>query len=179
MLSPAIDWAYRAVVDLDLALDALGFVRHIDNFCRLLDRHPAMRVVLDHALKPEIALGRFDEWAAGMSRLAAETPVLCKLSGLITEAGADWSIDSLRPYVAHVLGAFGAERVIWGSDWPVLANTASYRDWVTTAEALVAETFVEASDADRIFAGNAVGLYKLKLPDEPFAQAQIAIDIAG
>ena len=164
MLGPSIDWAYRALIDLDLAFDALGFSRHIDNFLRLMDRHPDLRVVLDHALKPQIASGAFDDWAAGISRLAAQTPAVCKLSGLISEAGPDWSVERLRPCVAHVLDAFGSDRVMWGSDWPVLANTASYAAWVQTAEALVANSFADAQDIERIFGGNASAFYKLKVP---------------
>jgi L-fuconolactonase len=165
MLSPSIDWAYRAIIDLDLAFDALGFSRHIDNFLKLIDRHPNLRVVLDHSLKPEIGTGAFDDWAAGMSRLAAETPAVCKLSGLTGEAGPDWSIERLRPYVAHVLSAFGAGRVMWGSDWPVLVNTASYAEWVEAAEALVANFITDAQDIERIFGDNAITFYKLKVPE--------------
>ena len=93
-----IQWAYRAVVDLDLTFDALGYPAHLDNFLTLLERYPDMRVVVDHCMKPKIRVREtepeaFDEWAAGMTRLANRTRAHCKLSGLVTEANPDWNLS--------------------------------------------------------------------------------------
>lgn len=166
MLRDDVQWAYKALVDLDLTFDALGFSRHLANFLTLLRRYPGMRVVIDHCMKPEIhahASGpeKFDFWSAGMTRLANETQACCKLSGLVTEADEGWVLDDLRPYADHVLSAFGASRVMWGSDWPVCQLRASFDDWRTAAVALTAH--LDAQDRDRIFGGTAIEFYRLNV----------------
>jgi L-fuconolactonase len=162
MLRPSLGWAYEALIDLDLTFDALGFPRHLENFAQLLARYPKLRTVIDHCMKPDIAAGGedgFQVWAEGMARLANETQAFCKLSGLVTEAQETWSVDDLRPYADHVLGAFGAARVMWGSDWPVCRLRAEYTDWVKAAKDLTASL----SDAERahVFGGTAAAFYRL------------------
>ncbi len=138
MLRPDIQWAFEALVDLDLTFDCLGFPRHLENFHTLLTRYPEMRAVLDHCMKPQIRDGAFDGWAEGMTRLGEETSACCKLSGIVTEADTDWSVPVLQPYVDHVFGAFGAERVMWGSDWPVVRLRLEYADWFGMCQKLTA-----------------------------------------
>ena len=163
MLRDDVQWAYRALIDLDLTFDALGFPQHLDNFLTLLTRYPDLRAVIDHCMKPRIRdqqAGRdaFTTWAAGMTRLAEETGAFCKLSGLVTEAKEDWSVDDLRPFASHVLLAFGPERVMWGSDWPVCRLRGSYDDWRGAAETLTAELDEAARAA--VFGGTAVRFYR-------------------
>jgi len=157
MLRPDLDWAYRALVELDLSFDALGFPRHLENFLRLFERYPALRAVVDHCAKPEIAAGRFDEWARAIERIARETPAFCKLSGLATEAGANWSPERLAPYSEHVLDVFGPARVMWGSDWPVCLLASSYQRWHDAARRLLGER----PGADEVFGGTAARFYRL------------------
>ncbi len=163
MLRADIAWAFDALIDLDLTFDALGFPRHLENFLTLLESYPKLRVVIDHCMKPQIRESgdeaAFSRWAEGMSRLAAETGSFCKLSGLVTEAGDSWRLADLSPYAAHVLAAFGAERVMWGSDWPVCQLRASYDDWLAAAEALSAD--LDPADRDRVFGETAREFYGL------------------
>ncbi len=95
-----------------------------------------------------------------MAALARDTRAFCKLSGLVTEAKPEWSVDDLRPYVEHVLAVFGPERLIWGSDWPVATLASSYEGWVAASEALLAGL----SDLERaaIWGGNAAKAYNLR-----------------
>jgi L-fuconolactonase len=153
MHRPDIRWAFDAIIDLDLTFDALGFPIHLDNFLRLFDRHPAMRVVVDHCMKPQIRDRAFDQWAPGIARIAAETPAFCKLSGLATEAAPGWTLEDLRPYADHVLAAFGPDRVMWGSDWPVLTLNGDYRGWWDAAHAL--------ADAPQVFGQTAAAFYRI------------------
>lgn len=164
MLRDDVQWAYEAVIDLDLSFDALGFPQHLPNFATLAKRYPAMRVVFDHCMKPQIRdqrMGKdaFSDWAEGMSRLADETTGCCKFSGLVTEADDGWTIDDLRPFADHVLTAFGAERVMWGSDWPVCRLQAEYADWYEVAQALT-RNLSEQNRAD-VFGGTATRFYQL------------------
>ena len=133
------------------------------SFLTLIERYPKLRVVIDHCMKPQIREsvdeGAFSRWAEGMSRLAAETGAFCKLSGLVTEAGENWRLEDLRPYADHVLAAFGAERVMWGSDWPVCRLRASYDDWIAAAKTLSAD--LGPADRDRVFGETAGEFYRL------------------
>lgn len=164
MLRDDVQWGFQAVADLGLRFEALGMPRHIDNFLTIFKRYPDMRVVIDHCMKPQIAehsQERFDNWAGGMTRLAHETTAFCKFSALITEATDNWTVDDLRPYVDHVIAAFGAERVMWGSDWPVCRLAGEYMDWRDAALELTAA----CSDSDKaaIYGQTANRFYDLGL----------------
>ncbi len=162
MLRDDVQWGFRAVCDLGLTFDALGFPAHLDNFLTLLKRYPDMRVVIDHCMKPRIrdhaqAPEAFRHWADGMARLADQTGAFCKFSGLVTEAREDWTIGDLRPCADHVVQSFGADRLMWGSDWPVCRLRAPYDRWRATAQELVAD--LDAADRAWIFGGSAVKFY--------------------
>jgi L-fuconolactonase len=161
MLRDDVQWGFQALVDLDLTLDALGFSKHLDNFHTILTRYSDLRVVIDHCMKPQIRdhPNYMAQWKDGMARLARDTSACCKLSGLVTEAEDGWDIEYLKPYAAHVLEVFGADRVMWGSDWPVCQLQASYGDWRATAEALTAH--LGARDKTRVFGGTAAEFYRL------------------
>ena len=161
MLRDEVQWAYRALCDLDLTFDALGFPRHLANFATLFKRYPCMRAVIDHCMKPQIrdhSAASFKVWADGMTRLA-DTGAWCKFSALITEADAGWGLADLQPYVDHVIAAFGAERVMWGSDWPVCRLRSEYQTWHRAAQDLVSG--LSAAQRDWIFGQSAARFYRL------------------
>ncbi|MEJ2031226.1 MAG: amidohydrolase family protein [Maritimibacter sp.] len=160
MLRPDLAPAFEAMIAADLTFDALTLPRHLGALKQLLRRYPELRSVIDHGSKPRIAERARDGWFDDMAELAETTNAYCKFSGLVTEAGNDWGADDLRPYSDHLLATFGAGRLIWGSDWPVCTLAASYQDWITTAEALLAQQ----SDAERraIFGLNAISAYGLE-----------------
>lgn len=162
MLREDVQWAFRAICDLGLRFDALGFPRHLAHFLTILKRYPTMQVVVDHCMKPQIrekSAAHFRFWADGMARIADETAAVVKFSALITEADADWTVDDLRPYTDHVFDVFGAERVMWGSDWPVCRLRGEYADWRHAALTLTQGL----SEVDRalIYGGTAAGFYAL------------------
>ena len=161
MLRPDVQWAYATLCDLDLTFDALGFPRHLGHFATLFQRYPSLRVVIDHGMKPQIrspSAAAFEVWADGMSRLA-DTGAYCKFSALITEANPDWTPEILQPYATHILQAFGPERVMWGSDWPVCRLRAEYDVWHDAAHILTAH-LTEQAQAN-IFGATAQRFYRL------------------
>ena len=149
--------AYRALVEHHLVFDALVLPRHLSRLLVVADRHPDLTIVVDHGAKPEIRHARLDPWRADMAAAAARTNVVCKLSGLVTEAAPDWTVDHLRPYVDHLLAIFGPQRLLWGSDWPVVNLAGGYHRWRDATAALLAAL----SDEDRsaILGGNAERIY--------------------
>ena len=159
MLRPELTPAFRALVELDLAFDALVKPLHLASLLDLLARHPDLRVIIDHGAKPDIAGGVIEPWASDMTALARDTRALCKLSGLITEAGPGWTTADLAPYVEHLLTTFGPERLLWGSDWPVVTLAGDYVGWYRAAEHLLVG--LEPAARELIFAANAQRVYKL------------------
>jgi L-fuconolactonase len=130
--------ALAAFPRLGLRFDALVKPEHLVALLPMLDRHPDLAVVIDHAAKPDIANRMWEPWARSMRAAAAYPRVRCKLSGLATEAGPNWTIDTLRPYFDFLLECFGAQRLMWGSDWPVVNLGGSYQRWFAASVALMA-----------------------------------------
>jgi L-fuconolactonase len=120
-----------------------------------------VRFVLDHGAKPDIASGRLEPWAKLMTQLARRPNVVCKLSGMVTEAGTAWTAAQLRPYADHLLDCFGAQRLMFGSDWPVCTLAASYRDVVAVARKMTSQ--LDQAELEAVFSGNAVTAYGLRL----------------
>lgn len=143
-----------AMVDGGLRLDALVRVPHLPALGRLARRLPQLKIVIDHAAKPRIgAEGAFTEWHDAMVPLAQRPNVFCKLSGLLTECvGAP--PDAAKDYVSAILDLFGPERVMWGSDWPVLELVSTYTAWLDLAQA-----WVPAAARDDVFGGTAARFY--------------------
>jgi L-fuconolactonase len=156
----SLDDVFEVIIAHDLAFDALVKPSHLDTLRTRLQRHPQLRAVLDHAGKPNIACGGLDPWANDLARLARDTQIHCKLSGLLTEAGERNSLGDLAPYVAQVFACFGPERVLWGSDWPVLNSASSYARWLELTRVLI-ERF-GCGQADAVMAGNARRFYRLR-----------------
>lgn len=159
---PALDPALHAMQTQGLVFDALVLPRHLPALQAMAQRHPSLSIVIDHAAKPEIALGRLEPWRAHIETLASLPQVHCKLSGLLTEAGAHPTAQALGPYVDHVLKVFGVRRLIWGSDWPVLELASDYPGWLAMARALCrAHPGMHDAGMAAIFGGNARSLYHL------------------
>jgi L-fuconolactonase len=122
---------------------------------------PETTFVLDHAGKPDIRVGRLDPWRAQIAELARLPNVVCKLSGLVTEADpATWTPATLRPYVEHLLSCFGPGRLLFGSDWPVVNLATSYRRWLQTALELLQP--LSAGERAAVLSDNARRIYRLE-----------------
>jgi len=150
----------RALEGSGLVYDILIYERHLPQAIEFVDRHPNQVFVLDHIAKPLIAVGELEPWAGRIRELAKRENVWCKVSGLVTEATWDaWSAQTLKPYLDVVVKAFGLERLMAGSDWPVCLVAAGYQQWWE----LLRTYFAGFSDAERerIFGGTAIEIYGL------------------
>lgn len=157
MLRPGLDKVFNKLIELNLTFDALVRPVHLKHLRELLRRYPQLACVIDHGAKPEIRENKFDDWADDMLALANETSALCKLSGLATESPPNWTAQTLEPYVKHILGAFGAKRAMFGSDWPVLLLAGDYQGWVDVAEELTAS--LSKDEKDFLFGKTAAKFY--------------------
>jgi len=156
---PRLDAAVAAMLAHGLVFDALVLPRHLAPLLAFARRHPELPIVIDHAAKPDMAGGVPPAWRADMAQLAALPNVHCKLSGMVTEAGPEWTVAQLQPYVDHLLDVFGPARLIWGSDWPVLELAASYADWIEASAALLAG--LDEGQRQAVLGLNAVRFYRL------------------
>lgn len=148
--------------EFDLAYDILIYSRHLPVAAEFVERLPRHRFVLDHMAKPPIRSREIDKWAEGMRRLAAFPNVFCKMSGLVTEADpTNWKAEHIVPYLDVAFEAFGAQRLMIGSDWPVCLTGASY----ATVMHLVKSYLTPCSLDDRaaILGGNAERFWRLKM----------------
>ncbi len=149
-----------AVTRCGLTYDLLIKAPQLPEALALVRRHPAQVFVLDHIAKPVVQGPPPRAWVEAMRALAAEPQVSVKFSGVVTEVpGWQWSVDLLRPYFAVVWEAFGPNRVLFASDWPVCLVAAGYRDWVEAVQQLTAE--LPAAEAAAFWGENAVRLYRL------------------
>jgi len=148
-----------ALPRLGLRFDALVRPAQLPALLSMLDRHPDLAVVVDHGAKPDIASGAWEPWARLMRAVADNPRVRCKLSGLVTEAGNGWTIDALRRYVDLLAEIFGPQRLMWGSDWPVVNLTATYQSWYAATVALTAAW--SSDDKAALMAGTARRFYGL------------------
>jgi L-fuconolactonase len=126
----------------------------------LVDAAPQAQFVLDHGGKPRIRERLRAPWEAELAELALRPNVVCKLSGLATEADRErWTVADVEPYAAHVLDRFGADRVLYGSDWPVVDLAGGHARWLAAVDQLLAGANDETKAA--VFAGNARRVYGL------------------
>ena len=157
LLRPDLTPAFAALEQHALVFDALVLPRHLPRLLSVIRRHPGLSFVVDHLAKPLVAQRELDPWRADMAAIAAMPNTACKLSGLITEAAAHWSVEDLRPYVAHILAVFGAERVLWGSDWPVANLAGGYDRWRAATIELLSE--LDPAGREAVLGGTAERLY--------------------
>jgi L-fuconolactonase len=158
LLGAALEPALAAMRAHGLRLDALVQPRHLPVLSRFADRWPDLPVVIDHGAKPFVGAGVLDPWRQDMAALAARG-WWCKLSGLRTEQVRGAAVDRLAPYVDHLVASFG-ERLMWGSDWPVLRLARDTADqWFRDADRLAG---CRGAARARLFGGAAREFYQLE-----------------
>jgi L-fuconolactonase len=159
-LRPGFVRGAQLLPEYGFSCDICIYHHQLASTVELVRRCPATSFILDHAGKPNIREHALDPWREQLRQLALLPNVMCKVSGLVTEADhAGWTPDDLAPYVAHVLEVFGEDRVVFGGDWPVVLQAASYRRWVETLDALTAHLSAEAKR--KLWAENARRFYRL------------------
>ena len=145
-----------------LAYDILVYARQLPQAIAFARHFPRQRLVLDHLGKPDVRGGGFDQWQRSIRELAALSHVCCKLSGLVTEADwRKWTPGQLRPYLDTALDAFGPDRIMIGSDWPVCLVAASYADVIGLVRDAIGEYSV--AEQQRMLAGTAADFWNLGL----------------
>ena len=159
ILQPALGPALETVASEGLVFDALILSHQIAAITEVARRHPRLAIMLDHGAKPR--LGDADamlRWARDMEKLAAMPNVACKVSGLLTELTPNGTRDDVASAVGVLFDLFGAARLVWGSDWPVLTLAGTYPGWFDLAREAIAAK--QESAVPAVMGGNALRLYR-------------------
>ena len=162
IVRPRVIDALRLVANSDFPFEFLTYTRHLPHVLEALELAPGLRAVVDHVSKPEIKARTMEPWKMLVTQVARHENVFCKLSGMVTEADHEnWTVDDLRPYVNHVVGEFGWDRVMFGSDWPVCRLAAEYEDVLAALRTILSDRLNE--DVERkVFGANAARFYKFE-----------------
>ncbi|MFJ2770344.1 amidohydrolase family protein [Streptomyces sp. NPDC087300] len=159
LLRPDVRRGLAAVADAGLAYDLVVLPHQLPACARAAAEHPELTFVLDHLGKPPIVTGALEPWAATVRALAARPNTVCKLSGMVTEADhRTWTVDDLAPYARTVLDAFGPQRLMFGSDWPVSTLAATYGEVLDAARLLTRS--LDTDELGEVFGGTARRVYR-------------------
>ena len=144
----------------DLAFDICVLHHQMPNVIKMVHQCPEVRFVLDHIGKPGIKAGLFDPWRGHIKELAAMPNVVCKISGVSTEADHDnWTREQLKPYIAYTIETFGFDRIMYGGDWHVLELAGTYPQWVEIVDWVVEGCTLD--EKRKLFRDNAIATYRL------------------
>ena len=159
MLKENLSIGLNYLVDKDLTFDALVRPQHLKNLYTFAKRYKNLAIVIDHIAKPKISFNEVDEWMVDMKKLAELENISCKFSGILTELTVDTKRSKITPYVDHIFSIFDTDRIMWGSDWPVLEMAEAYSSWFNFANDLC----VNLSETERmnVFAHTAASFYRL------------------
>ena len=158
---PNFNDGIRMIKEFSLAFDLLIYARQLPLAIPFVDRHPEQVFVLDHIAKPTIQTGSYDEdWDRNLKELAKRPNVYCKFSGVVTEVqDQEWSLPQIQSYWDTAIEAFGSERLLFGTDWPVCLLKTNYAQWVAAVSVLASELSVD--ERDNFWSKNAIRAYRL------------------
>lgn len=163
--SPAVKRGYRVLAERGLPCDLLISVRQLEDTRELLLDMPELTAVINHGGRPSVMTGELEPWATQMRAIARDTAAYCKVSGLVERASQEWSVESVRPWVELLLEAFGADRLLFASNWPVMTIMATYAGWWEALQEILDAIGVSSADRDALLGGTAARVYGLDVAD--------------
>ena len=160
LLNPDFQRGVRALKPYNHTYDILVYHYQLKSVLEFLSKLPGQKLVIDHCAKPDIGKKEIREWQTLMREIAKQPDIYCKLSGLFTEAAwKNWHAGDFYPYLDTVFEAFGPDRLMFGSDWPVILLSGSYVQWKSLLEKYLENEKPEVHD--KIFRNNAIQFYQL------------------
>jgi len=150
----------RSLEEFGLTFDICVLGRQLPMAINLVRNCPKVNFILDHCGNPDIKARDYDQWRVRMEEIAAYPNIVCKVSGIVVNTDLEhWTVDDLRPAVEHVISVFGWDRVLFGSDWPVCTQAASFKQWVEALDFLTSNA--SESNRRKLFQENAERVYRL------------------
>ena len=160
LLRSAFQRGISALQQYNYTYDVLIYPKQLKAALEFVTNFPQQKMVIDHCAKPDIETKEIDEWAVMIKKIAQHPNVYCKLSGLFTEAKwKEWKPAEFYPYLDVVFTAFGTDRLLFGSDWPVILLSGMYVQWKSLLEKYM-EDF-DKEEKEKVFGGNAIRFYNL------------------
>ncbi len=166
ILRSELEPAIAAMKQHHLSFDALVYTRHLPHLYQFARRHPELPIVIDHAAKPAIIANDSpaDEWCDALRALAILPQVHCKISGLVTEAAGWQGKDVYLAYIKFLVSLFGAGRLMWGSDWPVIGlapnrQLSIYKNWLALVDHALSEC--KTTNSESVFIGTSLRFYRI------------------
>ena len=162
IIQPKVLNSIAKLAGYNLTYDILIFPRHLPFIPKVIESCPNVKFVIDHLAKPPIAAGEISAWKNDLKKVADYPQVFCKLSGLVTEANhINWTSEDLRPYVETAIELFGAERLMFGSDYPVCLLAADYEKVLQTYQSFLQQ--LSDTNQQKVMRENAVKFYSLDI----------------
>ena len=137
MLNNGLELGLKHLIKNNLTFDALVRPKHLKNLYLFAKKYNDLPIVINHMAKPNILNQEIDEWQADMKKLSMLDNIYCKYSGIVTEIGADYNLEQIKPYTDFIFESFDTARIMWGSDWPVLTMAEKYENWFDIAHTLI------------------------------------------
>ncbi len=150
---------YRWLMDNDVTVEFLINHDHLPATHALVTSIPGFRPLINHGARPVVMSGELEPWASNIGAVARDTEAVCKLSALCERAGVEWRPETVYPYIATLVEAFGPDRLMFGSNWPVMTIMSTYRRWVDALDAALARLGLSAEDQDAIYRRTAMRFY--------------------
>lgn len=177
LTDPRSRYAFRLFEARDVAVDVLHRVDDLGRARAFLRDYPGLRVVLNHGGRPAVMTGQLEPWAAEIRAWARETPAVVKCSGLVERAGVEWSVASVLPYVRTLVDAFGPQRVMFATNWPVSTISAHYAVWVEALESTLDQIGLRGDEREAIMARTAARHYRVAWPPQPSRPQSIPMSV--
>jgi L-fuconolactonase len=156
--------AIKLLQSLDVSVDTLQQVQHLPKARAFFRQFPDLRLVLNHGGRPSVMTGELEPWRSEIRAFAKETPAVVKISGLVERAGVEWSKESVKPYVAALIEAFGTKRCMFATNWPVMTISSRYDLWVNTLAEMLDDLGLSTEEKDDVMWRTAVRHYRVKWP---------------
>jgi L-fuconolactonase len=154
----------KALEGFDYTYDILIYPHQLDAAIKTVQDFPGIKFVLDHIAKPDIKNSKMDDWLPKIKTLAQSPNIYCKVSGMVTEAAwKSWRQEDFAPYLEAVTAAFGIERLMFGSDWPVCLLSGNYEEVLGIVKTHM--TRYSTADQEQLFYKNALSFYRLERGD--------------
>ena len=158
---PTVKRGYRQLAERGIPCDLMVTCRQLSETRELLLEVPDLTGVINHGGRPSVMTGELEPWASDMRAIARETTAYCKVSGLVERGGQEWTTESVRPWVEVLLEAFGADRLIFASNWPVMTIMATYVGWWEALQGILDAVGASADDREALLGGTAAKVYRL------------------
>lgn len=151
----------EALAHTGLSLDVIARAKHIPEIAAVASALPDLSIVVDHGATPPLRRDDRQEWLDAVARIGAIGSISTKLSGVAEEAPEAWTPEMLEPTVRHLLACFGASRIMWASNWPVINLRGGYARWVAASRSLLDRAGLSSSERDAVEGANARRIYRL------------------